>query len=437
MKKTTLIKLLLLVAVFVVGSGSLFAESESLACPSGSIVGGNTITFSTTNFTVVHAKGTDSNLAAYSPWRVYTKNTVTFTAGPAVKRITSVVITASTEDYATAAVGGTLTVITGTGSASGVASSTTATITVTGDNVTAIQLKPSAQTRWSNIEINYETLPVAVVAPAFSVPTGTYITPQEVELTCETAGASIFYTTNGTEPTNTSTPYTGSIAVNTTTTIKAIAYKDGNSSFVSTIVYTIMETTGDSTKDNPFTVSDLLSLDNTYSTKAWVIGYIIGGVKTGSDGALIAIDNAVNSAIAIAATAGEEDLSKMVPVQLPTGDIRTALNVKENAKNIGKQVKVYGDLEKYFNLPGVKNISDYEFIDGPVVGLNDVKIAGLYVADGRIHFSASAGEQVEIYNAVGQRIYQGIAIEGLNSIAVKQGIALVKVGNEAVKVLVK
>lgn len=130
-------------------------SSDNLACPLGTIVGGNTMTFTTTNFTILHEKGTDDNFAAYSPWRVYTNNTVTFTGGANVKKITSIVITATTNAYATAAVG-TLTVVTGTGTVSGAASGTTVTITVTGNDVTSIRLKPNAQTRWSNIVINYE-----------------------------------------------------------------------------------------------------------------------------------------------------------------------------------------------------------------------------------------------------------------------------------------
>ena len=58
-----------------------WGQSDELNCPAGTIVS-NTMTFNTANFTIVHAKGTDANFAAYSPWRVYTNNTVKFTAGP-------------------------------------------------------------------------------------------------------------------------------------------------------------------------------------------------------------------------------------------------------------------------------------------------------------------------------------------------------------------
>lgn len=146
------IKVLILTLLFSV----LAWGQETLNCPSGTIVG-STMTFSTANFTIVHAKGSDANFASYSPWRVYTGNTVTFTGGAGVQRITSIVISASTNAYATAAANGTQTIVSGTGTISGAASGSTATFTVTGSDVTAITINPSAQSRWNSITINYES----------------------------------------------------------------------------------------------------------------------------------------------------------------------------------------------------------------------------------------------------------------------------------------
>jgi hypothetical protein len=59
--------------------------------------------------------------------------------------------------------------------------------------------------------------------PTFSVAAGTYTTPQTVTISDATTGATIYYTTNGSAPTTSSTKYTGPITVGVTETINAIA----------------------------------------------------------------------------------------------------------------------------------------------------------------------------------------------------------------------
>jgi Malectin domain/Legume lectin domain/Chitobiase/beta-hexosaminidase C-terminal domain len=84
------------------------------------------------------------------------------------------------------------------------------------------------------------TIESQVAAPLFSPAPGSYPSAQQVTITTATSGATIYYTTNGTAPTTSSTVYTAPIVVNTTETIKALAAKSGflNSS-ISTAAYTI------------------------------------------------------------------------------------------------------------------------------------------------------------------------------------------------------
>ena len=78
--------------------------------------------------------------------------------------------------------------------------------------------------------------------PSFSVEEGTYYETKNVELTCETAGATIYYTINGSTPTTSSSVYSSAISVSSTTTIKAYAVKDGyDDSEVAAATYTIKE----------------------------------------------------------------------------------------------------------------------------------------------------------------------------------------------------
>ena len=79
----------------------------------------------------------------------------------------------------------------------------------------------------------------AIEAPTFSPAQGTYSQAQSVALSCGTAGATIYYTTDGSTPTTSSSVYSSPIAVATSKTIKAIAVKDGQSSSVATTSYVI------------------------------------------------------------------------------------------------------------------------------------------------------------------------------------------------------
>ncbi len=76
-------------------------------------------------------------------------------------------------------------------------------------------------------------------APTLTPGTGSYTAAQSVTLSSVTSGAQIYYTTNGSTPSPTSTRYTGPITVAAPTTIKALAVASGlaNSS-VSTGTYT-------------------------------------------------------------------------------------------------------------------------------------------------------------------------------------------------------
>jgi hypothetical protein len=79
-----------------------------------------------------------------------------------------------------------------------------------------------------------------VATPTFSPAGGTYTSAQSVTIATATSGATIRYTTNGADPTGSSTVYTGAINVSATTTIKARAYNSGmNESAIATAAYTI------------------------------------------------------------------------------------------------------------------------------------------------------------------------------------------------------
>ena len=85
--------------------------------------------------------------------------------------------------------------------------------------------------------------PETVAAPTATPEAGTYQGTQQAVLSCETEGATIHYTTDGTEPNAQSAVYDGAIEVSGSATIKARAFLDGSApSEVATFSYTINHT---------------------------------------------------------------------------------------------------------------------------------------------------------------------------------------------------
>lgn len=120
---------------------------------------------------------------------------------------------------------------------------------------------------------------------------------------------------------------------------------------------------GDTTPpvDGKYTVAQVIAAGNP-ATQAWVKGYIVGSVPDKSySSATFTADGASQTNLLLADDANCTDANKCIPVQLPAGSIRTSLNLLDNPSNLGKFIYLYGSLEKYFGVPGLKNVTDYNY----------------------------------------------------------------------------
>ena len=127
---------------------------------------------------------------------------------------------------------------------------------------------------------------------------------------------------------------------------------------------------GTGTEADPYTVADILAmdLDNTDIASAYVKGYIVGSLKSGSftdKNASFSAEGAVASNIMIADDASCKDFKAVAAVQLVSKtDIRTALNLVDNPGNLGKQLTIAGNVTKYCGHIGVKSPKAFTLGEG-------------------------------------------------------------------------
>ena len=128
----------------------------------------------------------------------------------------------------------------------------------------------------------------------------------------------------------------------------------------------------------PYTVAEAMSNQN---TKAWVEGYVVGFVAGLNMSSLVygvEADSVYLTNIVIADETGEP--ANVLPVQLPAGIIRTGLNLHDNPSNLGKKVKLYGSLEKYFGQAGLKSVT-IAYLDGVLVEEKPLDTDGKILAE--------------------------------------------------------
>ena len=219
-----------------------------------------------------------------------------------------------------------------------------ATITVTAEAASGYELSTLTYTYGTTTNnINLETMQfvmpaadvtvnatftelAAVATPTFTPAAGSFISAQIVSLACATEGATIYYTLDGTDPTTESTVYAEAITVSATTTVKAMAVKEGmNNSAIATATYTIIE---------PMTIAAARALENNQYA-------LVQGVVTFIDGRNIYVQDA---------TAGIDLYlnSNTVPATLALGDMVKGYGKKTVYNGLTELTAINGSDENQF-----------------------------------------------------------------------------------------
>ena len=193
--------------------------------------------------------------------------------------------------------------------------------------------------------------PQTVATPAFSPDAGTYTEAQSVTISCETTGATIYYTTDGSNPSASSTAYSGAITVGETTTIKAIAVKEGmTDSSVASTTYTISEGPEPSEK-TWVDVDDHLSDDS-----------ISDDLKNSDFNTVSKIEDALETALSIT-TEEEKERSKLVDVKLMVSTDGGSTWTAATAENFPA-----GGIDVVLPYPDGTNGDEYSFSVAHMIG---------------------------------------------------------------------
>lgn len=126
----------------------------------------------------------------------------------------------------------------------------------------------------------------------------------------------------------------------------------------------------ESSEASPLSVSQALTGNGNNYVKGYIVGYVDGASLAG--GSIFDVPQTdKETEVLLADSPNETDPSNVLPIQLPAGDVKEAVELYRNPSNLKKEVIVYGSLEKYFGAKGMKNTS-WAKIGDKRVGINPV-----------------------------------------------------------------
>jgi len=169
----------------------------------------------------------------------------------------------------------------------------------------------------------------SAAAPTFSPAPGTYSSAQAVSLSSATSGATIYYTTDGSTPTTSSTRYAGPITVSATRTIRAIATATGfTNSAIASGTYTIQSSTATLFSDDFSRTSGLGS-----SWRVW-----FGSYSTDGSVAVSGSPPAQGNWASLASPLGTSDYAVAASLSIPAGALYSGVVARSSASDFTRDL---------------------------------------------------------------------------------------------------
>lgn len=241
----------------------------------------------------------------------------------------------------------------------------------------------------------YGTLPDGYVATPLISGETSFKDAVTVTITAD-KDAKIYYTLDGSTPTNASTEYTSAFEVTTTTTVKAIAYVGSKVSAVAEKTFKKLQV---------LTCAEAAALcTDTKTTDSYIIhGYVVSG---GYD------EQYKNSTFWMSDVVGGEQVLQAYAV--------TAMTEADKAVQVGDLVEVIGNLVLYHSTPEV-NPGTYTIVGNPEV----VNVTGLQYADAYYYEEEGVGYyEIDLYKDMDPDTYEYVYPELYLAVEAKSKTAL-------------
>ena len=234
----------------------------------------------------------------------------------------------------------------------------------TGSAASVVFTRPTGSGHWrvQKIEATVDGSTISVLPPKFSIAGGSFYEPVTVALSCETEGARILYTIPaGQDPEYTDDEnysgvfYDGTpLTISRTTTIKAMAVKNGQTSSIVGATYTIVEldeTSVASALELVNGLADGATSADVYKVKGFVISVTEINTQYGNATFVIADSKDATTGLTVFRVNGPHNES------ITDGEI-----IK-----VGDQVAVLGKLKKYVK----DEVVTPEVVDGYIFSINE------------------------------------------------------------------